>query len=648
MAQTYPSQRADDTPGAGADSPVDRLPIRLRGYAAVPPRPVRREKGDDLPPGEWVLIFDTETTTDAVQRLRLGAFQLLKAGRLRRQGLFFDPEPNAVTEEEAEALRTESRRLNLDLLHVREFIEDVLFKAIYETGGTVVGFNLPFDLSRLASDWKSARRSTDKRGEQNLFWAGGFTFRVSRAKGRPRLRIKHVSSRFSFFGLSGQRRTPRSEEKKGRENPPERAYFLDVRTLAAALTGQSHSLKSLAKLLGTLQKSPGGDLGRPIDRQLIEYCLNDVQVTRECFEVLVAQYRTQHGHTRRPEHAIYSEATLGKAYLQAMGIAPFQQVQPDFDPKLLGAIMSAYFGGRSEVHRRRDVVRTLYCDFASMYPTVCTLMGLWDFVIAESVETSDATDWARSFLDTIDVEAMRKSAAWPDLTVLVEVQPDADIFPVRARYPETSKETGLAGPEPIATIGVNYLTSEKPLWFTLADCVASKLLTGKAPNVTRAVRFLPGKRQANLRSVPLVGEAANSVDPLQHDFYQCVIDLRRETQKRADEQEDKAEALRLDAQQEALKILANATSYGVFIEINVEDLIEPEEITLYERDIPRTKPIEKREAPGRFFHPLLATLITGAARLMLAITERRLLDEGLDWAFCDTDSMAFAKPDGIP
>jgi hypothetical protein len=33
---------------------------------------------------------------------------------------------------------------------------------------------------------------------------------------------------------------------------------------------------------------------------------------------------------------------------------------------------------------------------------------------------------------------------------------------------------------------------------------------------------------------------------------------------------------------------------------------------------------------------------------MLAITERRLLDEGLDWAFCDTDSMAFAKPDGIP
>jgi hypothetical protein len=53
-----------------------------------------------------------------------------------------------------------------------------------------------------------------------------------------------------------------------------------------------------------------------------------------------------------------------------------------------------------------------------------------------------------------------------------------------------------------------------------------------------------------------------------------------------------------------------------------------------------------RENPGDFFHPLLGTLITGAARLMLAITERLLIDEGLDWVFCDTDSMAFAVPTG--
>lgn len=56
----------------------------------------------------------------------------------------------------------------------------------------------------------------------------------------------------------------------------------------------------------------------------------------------------------------------------------------------------------------------------------------------------------------------------------------------------------------------------------------------------------------------------------------------------------------------------------------------------------------KRENPGEFFHPLLGTLITGAARLMLAITERLLIDEGLDWVFCDTDFMTFAAPARIP
>ena len=53
------------------------------------------------------------------------------------------------------------------------------------------------------------------------------------------------------------------------------------------------------------------------------------------------------------------------------------------------------------------------------------------------------------------------------------------------------------------------------------------------------------------------------------------------------------------------------------------------------------------EEPGQFFHPLLATLITGAARLMLGIAERLCVEKGLDWAFCDTDSMAIAKPDGM-
>src|SRR6202044_520918 len=56
----------------------------------------------------------------------------------------------------------------------------------------------------------------------------------------------------------------------------------------------------------------------------------------------------------------------------------------------------------------------------------------------------------------------------------------------------------------------------------------------------------------------------------------------------------------------------------------------------------------KRELPGHYYHPLLATLITGAARLMLALTERLAFDHKLSWAFCDTDSMAFANIARLP
>jgi hypothetical protein len=44
---------------------------------------------------------------------------------------------------------------------------------------------------------------------------------------------------------------------------------------------------------------------------------------------------------------------------------------------------------------------------------------------------------------------------------------------------------------------------------------------------------------------------------------------------------------------------------------------------------------------------LLATLITGAARLLLATVEQLSLDAGLDWALGDTDSMAVAKPNNM-
>jgi hypothetical protein len=84
------------------------------------------------------------------------------------------------------------------------------------------------------------------------------------------------------------------------------------------------------------------------------------------------------------------------------------------------------------------------------------------------------------------------------------------------------------------------------------------------------------------------------------------------------------------------------------VEINVEELSKPTSALRYSHDgTPFEVSVDKAELPGTYFHPLLASLITAAARLMLGIAECLARDVGLDWAFCDTDSMAFAKPANI-
>src|ERR1700735_5598400 len=109
-----------------------------------------------------------------------------------------------------------------------------------------------------------------------------------------------------------------------------------------------------------------------------------------------------------------------------------------------------------------------------MYPSVCTLMGLWSFVTAEDFHWNECTEEARRILREADIEALQDKNFWQSLPMLVESMPDEDILPIRAPYDDGSR-----------TIGLNYLSASFPMWFTLADCMASKLLSGKAPKVAR-------------------------------------------------------------------------------------------------------------------------------------------------------------------
>ncbi len=583
-------------------------------------------------PSEWVVAFDTETTTDAAQKLRFGSYQVRKGDELIQSGVFYDPATLRTGEQKA--LREYVTKNQLNMLTVKEFVEDVFYGVGYALRATIVGFNLPFDISRLAIDHSTARASP-----WNKVMRGGFSFKLSENEENPRVQIKHVSSRDSFiqFAATKGQRTTRGNRKKGRKQLVRRGYFIDAKTLAAALTSQSYSLASLAQALGVqAQKHDTHEHGSTLTPEYIAYAVQDTQTTWESFCALHRLYAA-HGLKLTAAHSIHSEASLGKAYLRDMGIKPWHQVQPDFPPDMIGRIMSGYYGGRSEIHIRKEITQILYCDFLSMYPTVCTLMALWRFVTAQGMTWRDTTAETREFLEKVTILDLQQQGTWRSLSTIVQVMPDGEIFPVRAKY----------GGDAQYTIGANHLTSQTPLWFTLADCISAKLLTGRTPQILQAITFTPERMQENLNPVDITGNPAYRVDPSQSDFFKRVIDLRSEVKKKI-KTAPQAEKATLESQQLALKILANATSYGIFVELNVEEEKQLQPLLCYGPS-GKAMPIEKKkfEATGSFFHPLLATLITGAARLMLAITERLANEAGIDWAFCDTDSMALAKPEDM-
>ena len=626
------TNRLQDTAKANA------LPILVRAYAPLPPKGQKKPAGalNAVPPSEWSLVFDCETTIDAVQNLRFGTYQLRQEGKLMEAGIFYEPEVLSATEKDL--LAAVVARRGIELRTREDFVERVIFDRAYDLRANIIGYNLPFDLSRLLIKHGPAKGKS---------MAGGFSLQLSDKPWRPRIQVRHLNSRAALmqFSLPPKQRTARGARRRGIFTPGRRGSFIDIKTIAAALFSRSFKLASLADFLKTPSRKFEAEAhGAALTEAYIGYALQDTQVTWECYVALSEKY-TLHQLSDTTLGKILSEASLGKAYLRQMGITPFREVQPDFPPELLGAILSAYFGGRSEVAWRREIKQVLYCDFLSMYPTVCTLMGLWRFVIAKGMAWRDATEEARALVEQLEVSDLQDQATWRNLTTLVRVAPNKDIVPIRAKYDALmpgARESGHA-----ATIGLNVLCADFPLWFTLADVIASKLLTGKGPKILEAIRFGPLEPQDGLKPISVTGNHAYQVDPYQDDLFKRVIELRTSVKQRlrsADAKEKDA----LKAEEQALKILANSTSYGIFVEMIVHELAKTEERTCYgPSGVGFSVRTAKEEEPGRYFHPLLATLITGAARLMLAIAERRALDEGLDWAFCDTDSMAIAKPESM-
>jgi hypothetical protein len=591
-----------------------RTEIAIRAYSEQPDeiplgaRPFRAS----VQPSGWSVIFDCETTIDATQALLVGFYQIRERNELFQEGIFFNP--NTTTEDDRRLIDEYAAAHRLLVKTAAAFANDVLIKYGYTRCGTVIGFNLPFDLSRMAIDHGSAR------GHMR----GGFSFRLTKAGDDPRIRVKHISSRSALidFAVPGEQDVSRSGRREGRTVAPYRGHFVDVRTLAAALLSQRFNLGSLAEFLRTPTRKAQVEEHGHITPEYLEYARADVQTTWECFLELSDRYATH--ALDRPVGSLLSEASIGKAYLQKMGIKPFFDRNLFFPRQMLGRIMCPYYGGRAEVRRRKEICEVMYVDFKSMYPTVNALMGLWEFVVADSLTWTDTTNATRALLDAVDANSLRDPGLWRQLRTLVRVTPDQDVLPTRAKYDGRT-----------FTIGLNYLTANQPLWYTLADCIVAKLLSGKLPTIEEAITFHPGKPQAGLKPVCVLGREDFRIDPNCDDLFTRLIDLRDEAKAQGDSAE------------KTFKILANASSYGIFIEVNRDDAPKPESLYVYGPDANFEASTTAIEEPGRYFNPLLGVLITGAARLMLGLAERNVLDLGLDWAFCDTDSLSIVRPNAM-
>jgi len=591
---------------------------------------------------DTMFVFDTETRTDQTQRLTFGSYRLIAAGQLVKENLFYGPTLPAKDRRILEVYVAIPRAVvptegahDVSLLTRHLFVEK-LFRAAYKGRFLLAAFNFPFDISRVAYDFTNARKR----------FAGGFSLDLwsypkdgseQSSRFRPSICIKHIDSKRALKGFTGRREPDYSDlipegstTGKSEKGFIFRGHFLDLRTLAFALTDRSYTLERACDDFGVEHGKQTVKRHGIVTDKYIGYNRRDVLATSELAVKLLEEYN-KHPIDLQASKA-YSPASIGKAYLRAMGIHPILERQPDFPKRYLGYAQSAFFGGRTSAHIRKVAVPVVYTDFLSMYPTVNSLMDLWSFVTARKIGViENCREEIEILLRQLTADDMFNPAIWKRLTAFVRIIPDGDILPSRGRYSIQSNDWQVA-------VNHLYACNDNPndaLWFSLPDVVASVLLNdGRIPKIVDAFRIEPRGKLRGLKSTKLRGQI--DVDPGKQDFFRVVIEERKRLPRFTNISDIERE--RLD---KFLKVLANAASYGIYAEMHRLESDHKTQVICHGIDAePYKCRVAHPDEPGEYCFPPLASLITGAARLMLALLERCVTEQGGTYAMEDTDSMA--------
>lgn len=133
------------------------------------------------------------------------------------------------------------------------------------------------------------------------------------------------------------------------------------------------------------------------------------------------------------------------------------------------------------------------------------------------------------------------------------------------------------------------------------------------------------QKQAGMRSINLRGSMVE-IDPYKDDVFRKVIEQRK--LHKSDQ-----------SLHYWLKILANSI-YGFFVELTPDAQKENVPAIVFSGDKRFRDSTDVIENPGNWFFPPLASLITAAGRLLLAMTEACVQEKRGTFLFCDTDSLA--------
>lgn len=558
-----------------------------------------------------ILIFDCETTNDQFQNLKFGAYRIYQDKELMHEGLFQESENLSNKERTTIARYASANKLTL---HEKEnFIHEVFYNYVYDLKALCIGFNLPFDLSRIAINTPDARKRNK----------GGFSLQLSNRKNLPHIIIDHKGSNLTFIHFGNAFNFFKKSNKRYFKG-----HFLDMANISCTLLEKKKiSLKKAGELFQARTIKEDAEEHGKINPKYMDYCRKDVEATYELYIKVLKEFKTY--NIDMDICSAYSGAGLGKAALKQMGIKPLNVKQQDFSPMTKELLMNGYYGGRTELRLRKRPVKVSVVDFLSMYPTLTCLMDLWKYIACEKIIVRKGElKEIKEFVDNITLDDLRKKDVWKKLNILVKLRPDNDILPVRKNYKEKSN---------IPNIGINYLSSDEEMYYALPDVICSKLLTGKTPNMTEAIAFKPEGIQKGLKKTTILGM---EIDPTNDNFIQKLIEERQRIKDyRNKHQKDSPIYRFLDSKQKALKMMANSSTYGIFVEMNRQEHedTKTELINIYDQS---ELFVDKYEEEGEFFNPLIAVMQIAGARLMLGMAEAKTINLGEKHIYMDTDSVA--------